>query len=209
MSTKRVMIYGWFERLWHWLQALFIIVLMATGFEVHSSYTLFGYETAVRMHEITARMFILLIALAIFWHFTTGEWRQYQPTGERSVVRQGHYYAFGIFKGEDHPYRKSELRKLNPLQKMTYLGFKILIVPVMVFTGLIYMYYDLWTSMIGTEGLTILAVVHTLGAFALVIFLIMHVYMTTTGTTATSNVTAMITGYEDVEDEPAEEPAIV
>jgi thiosulfate reductase cytochrome b subunit len=203
------MIYGWFERLWHWLQALFIIILMVTGFETHSSYTLFGYETAVRIHEITARAFILLIALAIFWHITTGEWRQYQPKGERSMVRQGRYYAFGIFKGEDHPYRKSEVQKLNPMQKATYLGFKILIVPVMVFTGLIYMYYDWWASVVPTVSLTILAAVHTVGAFALVIFLIVHVYMTTTGEKPMTNITAMVTGYEEIEEESEVEPASV
>lgn len=54
-----------------------------------------------------------------------------------------------------------------------------------------------------------LAVIHTIGAFALVIFLIAHVYMTTTASTTTSNITAMITGYEDIEEQPQHDPATV
>ncbi len=200
MTTHRVKIYAGFERLWHWLQALFIITLMITGFEIHGSYTLFGFETAVRIHTVVAWAFIALIVFAIFWHITTGAWRQYQPKGDRSIVRQARYYAYGIFRGEEHPYRKTELTKLNPLQKATYLGFKILIVPIMVTSGLLYVFYNSWQSG-WTGGLAVVAVIHTLGAFALVAFLIVHVYMTTTGETPLSNVEAMITGYEEIEDE--------
>jgi Ni,Fe-hydrogenase I cytochrome b subunit len=49
-----------------------------------------------------------------------------------------------------------------------------------------------------------LAFWHTLGAFLLMVFLVIHVYMTTTGHTPTSNIQAMITGYEDLEDEDPE-----
>jgi cytochrome b subunit of formate dehydrogenase len=42
---------------------------------------------------------------------------------------------------------------------------------------------------------------HTLGAILLMVFLVIHVYMTTTGHTPTSNIRAMVTGYEDLEDE--------
>jgi Ni,Fe-hydrogenase I cytochrome b subunit len=42
---------------------------------------------------------------------------------------------------------------------------------------------------------------HTLGAILLMIFLVVHVYMTTTGATPTSNIKAMITGYEEIDEE--------
>ena len=42
---------------------------------------------------------------------------------------------------------------------------------------------------------------HTAGAFLLMVFLVVHVYMTTTGHTPSSNIKAMITGYEELEDE--------
>ena len=45
---------------------------------------------------------------------------------------------------------------------------------------------------------------HTLGAILLMIFLVVHVYMTTTGKTPTSNIKAMITGYEEIENDQEE-----
>ena len=42
-------------------------------------------------------------------------------------------------------------------------------------------------------------VVDILGAFALLAFTIIHVYMTTTGHTPTSHIKAMITGWDEVE----------
>jgi cytochrome b subunit of formate dehydrogenase len=50
---------------------------------------------------------------------------------------------------------------------------------------------------------------HTLGAILLMIFLVVHVYMTTTGKTPTSNINAMITGYEELEDEDDKSETIV
>jgi Ni,Fe-hydrogenase I cytochrome b subunit len=47
---------------------------------------------------------------------------------------------------------------------------------------------------------------HTMGAILLIIFLIVHVYMTTTGKTPTSNIKAMITGYEEFDEEEELKP---
>jgi len=44
-------------------------------------------------------------------------------------------------------------------------------------------------------------VLHTIGAFALVSFVIVHMYLITTGHTITSNLKAMVTGYEELDDE--------
>ena len=43
------------------------------------------------------------------------------------------------------------------------------------------------------------AVLHTLGGFALLVFVIVHVYMTTTGHTPWAHVKGMLTGWEEVE----------
>ncbi|HQT92703.1 MAG TPA: cytochrome b/b6 domain-containing protein, partial [Candidatus Kryptobacter bacterium] len=48
------------------------------------------------------------------------------------------------------------------------------------------------------SGLQNVAVLHTIGAFLLVTFLIAHLYLITTGQTVTSNLKAMITGYEEL-----------
>lgn len=203
MSTK-VYIYKSFERFWHWMQAFLIFFLAATGFEIHGSYVFFGYQNAVEYHNIAAYAFIILIVFAIFWHFSTGEWKQYLPT-VRNLRAQVNFYLLGIFKNAPHPTKKSVLSKLNPLQKLVYLGLKILVIPVIVLSGLLYMYYR-YPQQAGIEGLRIeslapIAIIHTAGAFLLIAFIITHLYLITTGHTVTSNLKAMITGYEDIEEE--------
>ncbi len=201
---EKAYIYKGFERFWHWTQALLIFFLAFSGFEVHGSFTFFGYENAVTYHNIAAWCFIILIVFAIFWHFATGEWRQYLPTA-RYLKSYINYYLAGIFKNAPHPTKKTVLSKLNPLQKLTYLGLKLLVIPVMVISGLIYMYYR-YPQSDSVKGLNIptvepVALLHTAGAFILIVFIIVHLYLITTGTTVTSNLKAMLTGYEELGEE--------
>lgn len=201
---KKQYIYSRFERFWHWSQAALILFLSLTGFEVHDSIHVFGFAKAVLYHRIAAYMLMGLIVFAIFWHFTTGEWRQYIPTFKK-LQAQIRYYAVGIFKGEGHPTKKTVLNKLNPLQVLTYLSFKVLLIPLVVITGILYMLNKQIdansTIIISNIPLKAIAVWHTFGAFLLITFLIIHVYMTTTGESITSNLKAMITGYEELEEE--------
>jgi thiosulfate reductase cytochrome b subunit len=201
---RREYIYKGFGRFWHWSQSILVVLLGVTGFEIHGYYTFFGFEQAVRYHSTAAIALVLLIAFTIFWHFTTGEWRQYLPTRQH-LKAQIEYYLTGIFRDAPHPTRKTALKKLNPLQKIIYFLLKLLVIPVMVTTGLLYMFfrypqvygYDIFHI----DGLKTIAVLHTAGAFFLVAFVITHMYLITTGRTVTSNLRAMITGYEELEDE--------
>ncbi|MCD6566817.1 MAG: cytochrome b/b6 domain-containing protein [Bacteroidales bacterium] len=204
MVKKQVNIYKRFERFWHWTQASLIIFLAITGFEIHGSFELFGFEKAVSFHQKTSFALLGLIAFAIFWHITTGEWRQYIPTTHK-LIDQIRYYLFGMFRGEKHPVEKTELSKLNPLQRLIYLGFKIVLIPIVVVSGLLYMFHktiDINNIVVISKfDLEPIATLHTLGAYLLLAFLIIHVYMTTTGQTPLSNIKAMITGYEEIEQE--------
>ena len=204
---KKVLIYKRYERFWHWSQASLIIFLAFTGFEVHDSFHFFGFETAVRYHRSAALLLLVLTAFTIFWHFTTGEWKNYIPTF-KNLRAQIEYYTKGIFHGALHPFRKNALQKLNPLQVLTYLVFKLVLIPLTVISGLLYM-FDKWfdangTVIVSSISLDTIALLHTLGAFSLMAFLVVHVYMTSTGHTVMSNIKAMITGYEAIE-EPEEE----
>jgi thiosulfate reductase cytochrome b subunit len=197
----RVVLYKRFERFWHWTQALLIIGLLITGLEVHGSYRIMGYASAVDLHNILALALIVLIVFAVFWHFTTGEWKQYVPT--RKFLREmAGFYLTGIFRGAPHPVRKSRTAKLNPLQRLAYLGFKLLIIPVQVTSGLIYFFYPELTAH-GWPAWTLkaAATTHVLGAFLLLAFLVSHVYLTTTGHTPLTNIKAMIFGWELMEEE--------
>ncbi|TLX72572.1 cytochrome B [Labilibacter sediminis] len=201
---RQVYIYKKFERFWHWSQAALIFFLALTGFEIHDSIHLFGFEKAVAFHRSASYLLLGLIGLSIFWHFTTGEWKQYIPTLSK-LKDQIHYYTIGMFKGDPHPTIKSAHKKLNPLQAVVYLGFKLVMAPMVILSGILYLYYksfDVNDIVVALDiPLEWIAVIHTLGAFLLMSFVVVHVYMTTTGHSLTANIKAMITGWENLEDE--------
>ncbi|MFP3981784.1 MAG: cytochrome b/b6 domain-containing protein, partial [Desulfobacterales bacterium] len=126
-------------------------------------------------------------------------WKQYIPTTRKMliVIR---YYSYGIFRGEPHPVPKSKKAKHNPLQRLTYLSLAAVMLPIQMITGLLYWSYNSWGAW-GLDFLTMGAVafVHTAMGFGILIFVIIHVYMTTTGHTVFAHIKAMITGWEDVE----------
>lgn len=201
---KKIYIYKIFERFWHWTQAFFIFILMVTGFEIHSTFSLFGFEAAVKIHNTTAWAFLVLIVFAIFWHFSTGEWRQYIPT-TRFIKAQIDYYILGIFKGAPHPTKKLVYNKFNPLQRIIYLGLKVLVIPVQVISGFLYLYFNYPIQGFELESLQLVAYFHTFGAFLLLSFVIAHIYLTTTGHKPLSSIKAMVTGWEEMDDETIEE----
>jgi len=204
--VNKVYIYKRFERFWHWSQASLILFLAISGFEIHDTIHLFGFEKAVEFHRVASISLIVLIIFAIFWHLAFDEWRQYIPT-QKYLIAQVRFYLFGMFKGEKHPTKKTVLQKLNPLQRLIYLAFKLFMIPVVVISGLLYMFVKTIDAnevvVISKFDLGTVALWHTFGAFLLIAFLIVHVYMTTTGHTYTSNIKAMITGYEEIETEEA------
>lgn len=201
---KRVYIYNKYNRFWHWAQAAFIIFLAVTGFEVHGSYHLLGYERAVQLHNNTAFALIGLIIMTVFWDFAVGEWKQYIPS-LKNIKGQIDYYITGIFKNAPHPTHKTRYNKFNPLQRITYFGIKVIILPVMIITGLTY--YFICCNIIEKDGkvpLDGVAGIHLVGAFFLVGFVVAHVYLTTTGYKPFSSIKAMLFGWEEMSEEEAE-----
>lgn len=201
MATRKVYVFNRFNRFWHWGQATFVLTLLLTGFEIHGAYTLFGFEKAVSYHTITAWSLISLWAFTIFWMFTTGEWKQYIPSLEK-VDAMIKYYVTGIFTHAPHPFRLTQLHKHNPLQRMAYLTILSVVGPMVWSTGLLYIFHDYWTEWGLRAFITLewVAFFHTLAAFLMLSFVIVHVYLITTGHTVGAHLKAMITGWEEVED---------
>jgi len=205
MHTRLVMIYSRFERFWHWTQMALIMLLMVTGFGLHGTHGLLSFETAVTLHTVAALLLMILWLFAIFWHLTTGTWRHYLPTtkGLFAVIR---FYAYGNLKGERHPYRKAYWRKHNPPQAMTYLSLKLLMFPAIWISGLAYLLYPLWDDISGAATvLSVVAVAHLVAAFAILLFVIIHLYLLTLGGPLLAHVKPMVTGFDRVDLSPEEE----
>jgi len=205
MSTRYVKVFNGFERFWHWTQMALIFVLLFTGFGIHGLHSLLKFDDAVYIHALSAISLMVLWVFAIFWHLTTGTWRHYIPTtqGLLAVIR---YYGWGIFKGEEHPYRKRFWHKHNPLQAMSYLALKVFLFPAIWVTGLTYLLYGLWSNgPLTNDSLMWVALAHTAVAFAMAVFIIIHIYMLTTGHSFVAHVKPMVTGYDEVDLSEAEE----
>ena len=204
MSKRQVMIFTRFERFWHWTQMSLIFVLLFTGFNIHGLYSLVSFKAAVTWHSGSAIGLILLWVFAIFWHLTTGTWKHYVPT-TNGLWRVTRFYAYDIFKGEPHPYRKAFMRKHNPLQALSYLGLKLVLFPAIWISGLLYLLYGLWGGAESSSQLMLVALLHTAAAFAIVVFVIAHIYLLTTGHSFREHVQPMLTGFDEVDLTPEEE----
>ena len=204
--TKRaVKIYTRYERFWHWSQALLIFILAMSGFNLHGTFGFAPFPLAVKVHTFAAIALIILWLFTTFWNFTTGQWRHYLPQnkGLFAVVK---FYAYGIITGAPHPYSKTLNRKQNALQSLAYLTFMVVIGPALWLTGIAYLLHGLWSHVEhGSQIFTAVVFLHTAAAFAMVTFVVIHVYMTTTGKTVFHYIRTMITGYERIELTDAEE----
>ena len=195
----QVLMFKRFERLWHWSQALLIFAMLITGFEIHGSYHLLGFEQAVDLHIIMAWTLIGLWVFAMFWYITTGEWKQYTPSSANSMLAMARYYGVNLILGGGVPYQRSRRQKFNPLERMELLLLNVGIMPVIWISGLLYLFYTSWNDWgLSAFSLTNVALVHTAGAFAMLVFLISHLYFSiTTSKKPFGYVKAMITGYEE------------
>jgi thiosulfate reductase cytochrome b subunit len=203
---KRVELYSLYERTWHWLQAVSIALLSVTGFEIHFSGTvhLFGFAAATHMHEALALFTIANGFLSLFYHLATGAIRQFVPQPRDALsmgIVQLRYYLVGMFNGEPHPFVRGPEQKLNVLQQLTYLAILNLLLPLQLITGALMWRASQWVSLVDAlGGLRVLATVHVGVAWLFVAFVIMHVYLTTTGHTPFAHIKAMVLGYEASEE---------
>lgn len=211
VKSKTVYMYVFYERLWHWTMASAIIVLAFTGLEIHyaGSFTFFGLDYAVTIHNVLAAVLVINAFLSLFYHLATGHITQFFGFNRKFIqetIVQAFFYVSGIFRRSRHPIQKSLERKLNPLQQLTYIGLLNVLLPFQVITGILIWGAGTWPGLSQkVGGLTYLGPIHNLGSWLFLAFLAVHMYLTTTGHTVLSNIKAMITGYDEVEDDEPEE----
>ncbi len=212
-TVRRVYMYDSYERLWHWLQASAILLLLATGLIIHKPHIfgMFSFAYVVRVHNVLGFILLINAALALFYNLASGQIRQYLPEPRGFIgrtVAQAMYYSQGIFAGKPHPLEKTKEHKLNPLQQVTYLIILNVLLPAQVVTGVLIWGLQKWPQIASSlGGLPILAPIHSLVAWAFAAFIVMHVYLTTAaGKTPAAGIKSMVSGWEEVEvDESAEE----
>jgi thiosulfate reductase cytochrome b subunit len=204
-ALREVYMYTIYERQWHWLQTAVIFGLIFTGMVIHKPdiFGMFSFQGVVLVHNALALLLVINAALAAFYHLASGEIKQFIPEPRGffgQMFAQARYYAYGIFRGEPHPFEKTRNRKMNPIQQITYFGLLNVLLPLQVITGVLMwgaQQFPALTNLVG--GLPVLGPVHTLVSWLLATFIVVHVYMTTTGHTPLANIRAMIFGWDEVE----------
>lgn len=203
--TERIYMYESYRRFWHWLQTVAIVILLFTGLIIHrpNTFGAFSFRGVVTVHNVIAVIVVANALLSVFYHIATERIQEYIPRPYGffdDAIVQAKYYILGIFKGEGHPFEKTPNSRMNPIQKATYFGILMVLLPLQVLTGALMwsvQKFPIVANRFG--GLPFLAPFHSLIAWTFATFIIVHVYMTTTGATPLEAMRAMVTGYEEVE----------
>ena len=204
--TTDLYLYTFSERLWHWVQAIAILLLIITGSIVHRPDMFGGIDMgwAIPVHNFLGLILVLDAAFAIFYFLLGHRYKQFFPEPKgffyNSLI-QARFYAMDIFVGKPHPFEKTDqLNKMNPIQQATYLAILFILLPAQLVTGILLWGSQHWAALSDAiGGLRYIAPIHTIVAWAFLAFVIMHMYLTTTGHTPLAAVEGMITGWEEVE----------
>lgn len=204
-EIQEVYMYDVYERLWHWLQTAAILLLLFTGLIIHKPdmFGIFSFSYVVQVHNVLAAVLVINAALSLFYHLVSGEIQQYLPRPRGffdQTFEQAKFYLHGIFRGEPHPFAKTRRRKLNPLQQITYFGILNVLLPLQIITGALMWGAQRWPEIANRlGGLPFLGPAHTLIAWSFASFIVMHVYLTTTGHTPLAGIKAMMLGWDEIE----------
>lgn len=203
MSHNRIYLHPLTERGWHWAHALAVIVLAITGVQIHwaGQVNWFPLKTAMNIHNFFGTMLVLDFLLWLFYNLFSKRIKHYIPTKfdlTSGALIQGKFYGIGIFQGKPHPFAPTEDNKFNPMQKISYFGLMAFLVPLLLATGILYMFPVRFAGIIqDIGGMTVLGLAHTAIAFIIVSFVIVHIYLTTTGHTIFEEIMTMITGWKE------------
>lgn len=199
-------------RIWHWLNAFGIVTLCVTGIQIRfpDHVNIFGaYKAAIRLHN-TAGMVVsvsYILWLAYYMVFARSLIKLYVPTLEdlkTGIFRQAIYYFRTYFSGGPNPHHSSPGNKFNPMQKAAYLMIMLILLPLVIFSGLLLMYVaPLRELLLILGGIKMLVSAHFLLACCFTAFLFVHIYLATLGHTPLAHFKQMWDGWEEesVEDD--------
>lgn len=207
---KKLYIHPLPVRIWHWLNALGFLLLIATGVQIRylDLFQVLSFRTAVVAHNYIGFGLIANYFLWLGFYLFTDKITVYLPEMNAQKYfedswRQLKFYGYGIFLGEENPHHPTAHHKFNPLQIMMYQIIMLLCVPILFVSGLLLWDVHRFASIVDMlGGVRVVATVHGLMFVVFVGFLLMHLYLITLGHSRFAHIKAMITGYEEIHDKP-------
>jgi thiosulfate reductase cytochrome b subunit len=203
-TTEKIYFYPLWLRIWHGFNALGIIALIVTGISMQSSIesSVIGFNLAVNLHNIAG--IVVFIGYIVFFisNLLTSNGNFYMLKRKnffKNLIKQGSYYAWGMFHGEKYPFPLSEKRKFNPLQKISYLLVMYLAVPIVIVTGVALLFPEIIIDKAwGISGVFMTAILHSAMGFFISIFLVIHLYIASVGKSPLENYKSMISGWHHI-----------
>lgn len=198
---SQLYLYPLWVRIWHWVNAALFLVLMYTGASMHfnGAWLLMEFQTAIRVHNIAGILLTIGWIGFILGNLRSSNGRHYHVQLEGflgRLIAQSLYYGYGIFKNAPHPFHPSAEAKLNTLQQITYIGVMYLLMPLLILSGWTFLFsVYLPETLFGIGSVWVVAIAHLTLAYMLVLFLLVHIYIITTGETLMTNMKAMLTGW--------------
>ena len=202
-------LYPIWVRLWHLINAITIIILIVTGLSMQytdkQQYVLVvGFARAVKWHNIAAVVLTVNYIFYVLGNITTENGKYYKIQKEnflKDLLKQLRYYAFGMFKGEKHPFPVTFERKFNPLQKLSYVLAMYVALPLLIISGVGLLFPEtVLNRFLGISGLILTDILHITMGFFVSIFLIIHIYTCTLGSKPTSLFKSMLSGFHESDD---------
>ena len=195
-------------RIWHWLNALGIITLCATGAQIRfpEHVHLFGtFKSAVALHNTAGIVVAISFVLWLVYYLLVARSlvKLYVPNQEdlqHGILRQAWFYFFNFFRGKPNPHHTTPDNKFNPMQKAAYLVIMMVLVPLVIVSGFLIMNIGpMREILLLAGGLKLMVGLHFLLACSLCAFIFTHVYLATLGHTPFAHFVPMWTGWEEVE----------
>jgi len=195
------------ERIWHWIHAVLIILLILSGIQIHwpDSFGIFGkFSNAISVHNWLGMLLVADFFLWLAYNLISKRIAHYILRKEDihpGMIVQARFYLYDIFKSRPHPYAPSEDNKFNPLQKAAYCLFMFLMMPLLLISGIVYLSPSFFAPLVSAiGGLKVIAVFHYVMAIMFAAFFVAHIYLATTGHTVSADFVTMVTGYAEKEE---------
>ena len=201
-------LYPIWVRLWHLFNAILFLILIITGISMQytdmKDYILVvGFARAVKWHNIAAILLTVNYIFFVTGNIYSGNSRYYKIEKKNffaDLTAQIGYYAFGIFKGQKHPFPVTLEQKFNPLQKLSYFLAMYVAMPLLIISGLGLLFPEtVINRFIGISGMILTDILHITMGFFLSVFMIIHIYTCTLGARPTSLFKSMVSGYHEPE----------
>jgi thiosulfate reductase cytochrome b subunit len=201
---KGLYLYPAIIRIWHFLNAILIIVLIVSGVSMQYSdpaQPFLRFDVAVTLHNISGIVLTVNYLVFIIGIIISGNAKQYRIRLEglrERLIKQFRYYTIDIFKGAEAPFPVTKKNKFNPIQQVTYFLIMFIFMPLLYISGLSLLYSGtLIRQLFGTQSFFYTDILHMIIGFLISIFLIIHLYFCTIGTKPLNNFKSIITGYHE------------